>query len=143
MNRMDIHYTLKAIGGYVYLATNSDGIYKVGASTDPESRVANLHEYGPMELITAEYSINPIWVEGEVRQQFGHRRLRNKKDWYRFDNEDAVIQFIERVAIRPTMTWYEDLQGERITLSFVDGNTHFARNFAQAFLQRQQQAQGD
>lgn len=76
--------------GFVYLMYATSGLYKIGASKDPERRRSDLD--GMPFSVTLSHAIastDPFWLERVLHARFAHRHVRG--EWFRLAVDEVVI----------------------------------------------------
>ena len=87
----------KSREGYVYLVEAGEGLYKIGAATDVEARIAQLQTGNPHEIQLRHCfpALNALNAERELHARFSEKRWRS--EWFRLTLEDVeLIRAIER-----------------------------------------------
>lgn len=71
---------------YLYLIRDSEGIYKIGITNDPDFRLAQLQTGNPrlLELLSCYGYEDASSVERAIHQTFGQQRIRG--EWFSLDN---------------------------------------------------------
>lgn len=113
--------------GFVYIAVRTDGVFKIGASIAPESRMKSLGQLSPgIKLVHAIESADHKRVEDWIHTAFAHRLIRY--EWYALDLFD--VEFLRRVvnidSVSEAPPWLAELHrlngaGE-LLMPFADAN---------------------
>lgn len=77
--------------GYVYLVQAATGEFKIGISTNVQTRIAQLQTASPVPLTLLHYfpAKNAREVERELHNRFRAGRVRN--EWFRLTSADVVM----------------------------------------------------
>jgi hypothetical protein len=83
------------IPGHVYLMADSTGLYKIGHSKDPSSRVKSVtSRANPVTLICQIASDNAVYLEYELHERFHDERVSG--EWFALSPES--IDYIKRLS---------------------------------------------
>jgi hypothetical protein len=83
------------IPGYAYLMADSTGLYKIGHSKDPSSRVKSVtSRANPVTLICQIASDNAVYLEYELHERFHDERVSG--EWFALSLES--IDYIKRLS---------------------------------------------
>lgn len=77
--------------GDVYIVGELEGHYKIGRSTDTESRLNSFSPRLPVKLVVAHVitSANEVWLERALHLAFRHRR--GLGEWFKLSTEDMAM----------------------------------------------------
>ena len=82
---------------YLYLFRSRDGYYKIGISSNVESRLTSIRtsNHDHVEIVLARKVKDALSLEQELHKKYAHRISRKEGEWFRLTSEEVIDICIE------------------------------------------------
>ena len=86
----------KNVNGYIYfIKSENSNFYKLGVSSNPKRRLADIDSYLPfnLEILSLHYFLNVYDVEEYFQEKYSNYKIR--REWYNLTTDEASNIMIE------------------------------------------------
>lgn len=84
---------------YTYLMSGAPGLYKIGWTTNPKSRISQMGGQAyPVKYVCLIKTDNGEKLEKELHQQFASKRMRSQAEWFALTPDD--VEYVKSLAVQ-------------------------------------------